>query len=807
MELPKLLEGSMPYLNRFFGTPFEIRVIEEGTKFNSVYSCIRDSWDGVASAIKPFNTKNNVYICLNPLKKDCQSKATFGKSFRKIKGGEGIVDEEVESFRWLYIDLDPKRLTGISATDKEKLDAWELLHKVKDFMRDKGFKDPVVCDSGNGFHLHYRIDIPYSKDNQDLIRRVLLAISSEFSSELVDVDRKVFNASRITKLYGTFARKGKDDVANGRPHRKSGFVEFPDNVENEINDISLLEAIATQPKQEKKQESSASFQSTQEDSIAWVRDFFEKHGINYWNEDDGKCYKFFFEDGCPFNPAHGRKDAYVMINEDGKRVFKCFHNSCEGNGWHEFVKLFDENHLNPEEREQKKLEEDRALKEMLGEEVPFEDEDSEPTQKEPDKKKKREYVKIERTEKGAPIQSIKNFLKVLTEDEFCKAMISFDELSNLPYNKKEKKAWRDSDDAALLMYLETVYGLTKRTAFFDALELAFKRTTFNPVTTFLNNLVWDGVERVDTALIDYLGADDTDYVRAVSRLIALGAVTRAFEPGCKFDSVPVLVGAQGKGKSTFCRRIAGKDEFFSDAVRNLGDKDAIETIQGVWICELGELSALSRAKDAEAIKLFTSQQVDKFRPAYARHTQVLPRRCIFVGTTNKYNFLTDKTGNRRFLPVNTTEGSKSLWGVGVEEEFKQILAEAVEMYKKGVRPIIPKDLLNEANKIQEDHLEEDHREGEIASWISNNPQLNFVCTKTIWDKALKCYDKQMSRKDSAELTMLLNRCELLVKAPCKRFKEYGVQKAWKVIKTIDDEMLKEKYGEIVDEVQDDDFSD
>lgn len=782
MELPKLLEGSKSYLSRFFGTPFEIRVIEEGNKFNTVYSSIRDSWEGVIASIKPYNEKSNIYICLNPLRPECRSKSTFGTAFRKIKGGEGIVDEEILEYRWLYIDLDPKRLKGIASTDEEKYNAWLLLQEIKKFMQSKGFKTPVVCDSGNGFHLHYRISMPYSKENQDLMRRVLLSLHQKFSTDLVDVDRTVFNASRITKLYGTFARKGKDDVENGRPHRKSGFIEFPDNVENEINPTRLLEELAVPSQKDKKQEKIYEYQSSQSESIEWVRNFFEKHNIAYWNEDDGKCYKFFFEDGCPFNPAHDRKDAYVMINEDGMRVFKCFHNSCENHGWHEFVKLFDENHLNPEEREAKKAEEHQALVELIGEEFPYE-EKSENTPENKDKPKKRELVKIERTEKGAPIQSIRNFVKVLTEDDFCKSMISFNEFSNLPYNKKTKKAWCDADDASLLMYLESTYSLNKRVAFFDALEITFKKTTFNPVTDYLKSLVWDGVPRVDTALIDYLGADDTPYTRAVSRLIALGAVTRAFDPGCKFDSVPVLVGAQGKGKSTFCRRIAGRDEFFSDSVRNLGDKDAIETIQGVWISELGELSALSRARDAEAIKLFTSQQVDKFRPAYARHTQVLPRRCIFIGTTNKYSFLTDRTGNRRFLPVNTTQGSKSLWGENVVHEFDMILAEAVELYKKGLKPIMPKELMDEASRIQEDHLEEDSREGIIESWISNHPELDYVCVRIIWDKCLNSYDKVLDRKSSNEIGQILNRCSLLEKSGSTRFDEYGVQKAWKVVRT------------------------
>lgn len=789
MELPVLLDNPKIYLSRFFGKPFELRVIQSGEKFNMVYSCIRDDWEKIFGAVKKFNENHNVYICLNPLKPECKSKSTFGEVFKKIKGGEGIVDEEIDEFRWLYIDIDPKRVSGIASTNIEKHNAWRLLQEIKDFMREKGFKDPVVCDSGNGYHLHYRISLPYSKDNQDLMRRVLLFLNEEFSTDMVDVDRKVFNAARITKLYGTVSRKGKNDVENGRPHRKSGFIEFPDNVENEINSEELLQTLAQKPKKSTKKDFNDKYKSSQSESIEWVRDFFDTHGINYWNEDDGKTYKFFFEDGCPFNPAHGRKDAYVMINEEGKRVFKCFHNSCEGNGWHEFVKLFDENHLTPDEREEKREENLIEVKKLIGEEVPFDEDDflEEKHEKTLDKKaekkdKKSKVVKIDRTEKGAPIQSITNFLRVLSEDDFCKDIISFNELANLAYNKKEKCAWRDSDDSALLMYIETKYNLNKRVAFFDALELALKRTRYNPVAQFLDSLVWDKEKRLDTMLSDYLGAENTAYTKAVARLMVLGAVARAYEPGCKFDYVPVLVGGQGLGKSTFCRRLACLDEFFSDGVRNLGDKDSIESIQGSWIIELGELSALSRAKDAEVIKLFTSQQSDKFRPAYGRNVQVLPRRCVFIGTTNNDSFLIDKTGNRRFLPINTGTGTKSLWGDTVADEFKQILAEAVSAFKNGERPLLPKNIIDVATQVQEDHLEVDVREGIIENWILAQKDLEFVCIKSIWDDALGLFDKELSRKDSREIGQILNRLPSLTKHQNVRFQRYGVQKAWAIAK-------------------------
>src|SRR5690606_2790431 len=247
--------------------------------------------------------------------------------------------------------------------------------------------------------------------------------------------------------------------------------------------------------------------------------------------------------------------------------------------------------------------------------------------------------------------------------------------------RKERRQWTDVDDAGLRHYLERVYGITGKDRIFDALSLCAHKNRINDVKDYLTSLKWDGVKRLDTLLIDYLGAEDNVYTRAVIRKSLAAAVARVMTPGCKYDYVPILVGPQGIGKSTFLR-LLGKD-WYSDSLQTFEGKEASEMIQGVWINELGELSGLSRA-EINAVKQFLSRTEDIFREPYGRRTNRYPRRCVFFGTTNEDEFLRDRTGNRRFWPVvvGVQEPKKNVFR-DLPEEVDQIWAEAFLAWQLG----------------------------------------------------------------------------------------------------------------------------
>ncbi len=206
-----------------------------------------------------------------------------------------------------------------------------------------------------------------------------------------------------------------------------------------------------------------------------------------------------------------------------------------------------------------------------------------------------------------------------------------------------------------------------------------RRNTYNPVTEYLDGLKWDGTFRLCTWLKDYMGAiGDPKYLDAIGPRILVGAVARAFEPGCKHDVVPVFEGPQGAGKSTAVRILG--NPWNADGVPDLSTKDAAIQIQGVWLVELEELTSMSRA-DVEHVKAFLSRSVDRYRPPYGRNATNRPRRCAFIATTNLQDYLKDETGNRRFWPVRCRDVDLS----ALERDRDQLLAEAVQEYRNGMQ--------------------------------------------------------------------------------------------------------------------------
>jgi predicted P-loop ATPase len=223
------------------------------------------------------------------------------------------------------------------------------------------------------------------------------------------------------------------------------------------------------------------------------------------------------------------------------------------------------------------------------------------------------------------------------------------------------------------------------------------------------------VPRVETLLIDYLGAEDNDYTRTVTRKTLAAAVARIYRPGCKFDYMLTLRGKQGIGKSALIAKLGGP--WFSDTFTTMQGKEAYEQVIGVWLMEVGELAGMRKA-EAETIKLYVSKQTDRFRPAYGRRLQEFPRQCIFIGTTNESQFLRDTTGNRRFWVIDTPNKPRlSLWNDLTPEMVRLIWAEAVQIYEAGEDLFLPPNIEKIAREVQESYEEENPRAGIIADYL------------------------------------------------------------------------------------------
>lgn len=285
--------------------------------------------------------------------------------------------------------------------------------------------------------------------------------------------------------------------------------------------------------------------------------------------------------------------------------------------------------------------------------------------------------------------------------------------------------WNNSDDNGLIDYVSRHYLLTGKQALLDANDLAMSQRTFHPVREWLEGLEWDGVERLDTMLIDYLGADDNPLTRAMTRKHFTAAVARVMRPGCKYDYILTLIGPQGLGKSTLVKTMGG--EWFDDSLTSIEGKEGMEQVRGKWLIEFGELTNYKKST-SEAYKAFISKQEDSYRPAYGRKVEVYPRQCVFFATTNEPAFLKGDTGNRRFWTVECDVDmvSKDVW-CQLEEERDQLWAEALHYYRKGEKLYLPRELEKAAQQRQADHNEvaADERIGVIEAYIKKEIPENW----------------------------------------------------------------------------------
>ena len=420
--------------------------------------------------------------------------------------------------------------------------------------------------------------------------------------------------------------------------------------------------------------------------------------------------------------------------------------------------------------------------------------------------------KLEYEDKSLQLKNtLRNLTLILENDPKLKDIVFNQHLDGMEIKgdvpwKNPSKFWRDADDAQLISYVDENYGTFSQRYFDIAVAKVTDDRSYHPIREFLQALPeWDKVKRVDTLLIDYLGAADNKYVRAVTRKTLCAAACRVLNPGCKFDTMLVLNGSQGIGKSTLIAKLGG--EWFSDSLslNDTKDKTAAEKLQGYWILEIGELAGLRKA-EVETLRSFLSRQNDIYRASFGKRTTPHPRQCVFFGTTNaESGYLRDTTGNRRFWPVKTPGGgSKRSWDV-TQEDVLQIWAEVMHYVKVGEKLYLDPEVEALAKAEQREAMESDEREGLVREYLEallpdnwddmdTFERRNFldgtgkadigkkgtirrtqVCNMEIW---CECFGKERSnlkRADSNELSGILVKLGWVRLDRKERVANYGPQ--------------------------------
>ena len=397
-------------------------------------------------------------------------------------------------------------------------------------------------------------------------------------------------------------------------------------------------------------------------------------------------------------------------------------------------------------------------------------------------------IPLELNEDGLPEASIDNMINILEEDTHVNGLYAYNSLANRLVKVNPDGSydtWTDTDDSNLLWYIEQTYKIYHPQKFFSAFNIASARKAFNPVKDLIEHKEWDGIPRIDRFLTDILKTEDDDYHREVSRMIFYGGINRLYNPGCKFDYMPILIGKQGCGKSSIVKWLALHETYYGD-ISSIEGKDALENIQGIWICELSELLAMVKTKDVEAMKSFITRTTDRYRESYGRRTKEYPRTCLFIGTTNDYQFLSDKTGNRRYLPVklNVKMGAIYKDEHKIKDYILECWREALYLYKQNKAYLtIPIKYYNLVTEAQNNAVEDDPKVGMILDYLDQKKPGDRVCNIEIFTNCLNGLKKNFDRLQSKEISRLLSSLPDWERSggATHRFEGFGTQRYWEKV--------------------------
>lgn len=353
---------------------------------------------------------------------------------------------------------------------------------------------------------------------------------------------------------------------------------------------------------------------------------------------------------------------------------------------------------------------------------------------------------LETTQKGGVKNNRHNCRVILENDPLLKGAFKYNILSGQTDIVKHlwwtrlSLALNDMDMNYIMLYLEETYGLTIDKVVQKSIDHEADRNKYHPIRDYLNSLQWDGQERIRSVLHHFLGAPVNDLTYESMKMFLMGAISRVFQPGIKFEYMLCLVGGQGVGKSTFFRLLATNDDWFTDDLRRLDDENVYRRMRGHWIIEMSEMVATARSKSIEETKSFISRQKETYKDLYALHAVDRPRQCVFAGTSNNKRFLPfDRTGNRRFIPVQVDSSKMEVHILADEKEsrayIEQVWTEAMVIYRSGnFKLAFPKEIETQLDRLRLEYMSEDTDAGIIQAWLDEHENQK-VCSMMIYREA------------------------------------------------------------------------
>ena len=602
---------------------FEIRLINGGynasgyfTNADTAIKALQDfrpEWNARTKAARAVN----IFITLNPINMSCYSRKQHDCFIENVQ--PTTKDNEITALHWLLIDLDPKRMSGVSSSEEELKLAKTKARTIHDFLSDRGFKEPIRAMSGNGIHLVYRFDVPNTAENVAVFENTLKVLSEKFSDEEVEVDTTVFNPARICKLWGTIAQKGA--TTPERPHRKA-YIEpsVPSSVD--VNDFTLLQALVAEFEEKKPSVPAQDTIQTEKKGKFDLQKFISDHNIpvkSIENTPNGTV-KYILE-RCLFDESHKGKDAAIFQKSDGSLGYKCFHNSCSDKHWKAVRLLFEPDAYDKKADNNTKREKKLSVYDVDG--TGF-----------------------------LTIANLKNYLKIKGYEVHYNIIKHSLEYSGFYGHSHDHLP----ETAPTIIYddLQTEFEKCSAAKIADILLVIAADNRVNPILDMITSAKWDGKDRIEE-IYNIFGIGKEDKLsREIIKKWLMQAVCGLFNDSknpFSLDLILVFKGKQGIGKTRFFEHLTMISQYFGEGVcidpRN---KDSIIQATSNWICELGEIGSTLK-KDMDSVKAMLTKANDEYRLPYGRSTLKFPRMTSFVGTVNDDKFLIDQTGNRRFATV------------------------------------------------------------------------------------------------------------------------------------------------------------